>query len=153
MEASFQIGPQHQSGWWKAVREARKEYQGLDGLVTYWQKTTSSVRQDQPSEAVIESESTFEFRYESGEEVNSRRNFGFATGILNGLPGVASGTAIFLVGALKQSVGFVQIMFYGAAGAILCALLVLVTATVRFDQEHCWARSEPSPIGQRDRPR
>ena len=70
-EASFQIGPEPENGWWKAVREARKEYQGLEGPVTYWQKTTSRVRQDQPSDAVIESESAFDFRYDSGEQVRS----------------------------------------------------------------------------------
>ena len=75
-------------------------------------------------------------------DVTSRRNFGFATGILNGLPGAASGAAIFLVGALKQSVGIVQIMSYGAAAAILCAGFALVTAALRFDQEHCSARKE-----------
>jgi MFS family permease len=75
-------------------------------------------------------------------DVISRRNFGFATGILNGLPGGASGTAIFLAGVLKQSVGIVQIMFYGAVAASICALLVLVTTALRFDQEYALARAE-----------
>jgi MFS family permease len=75
-------------------------------------------------------------------DVVSRRNFGFATGVLNGLPGSATGTAILLAGTLKASVGIVRIMYCAAGAAIISALLVLVTATVRFDQEHYGDRGE-----------
>jgi uncharacterized protein len=69
--ASFHITQEPETGSWKAVREARKEYPGLEGSVTYWQKTTSRVHANQPSNAEIQSESVFDFRYASGEEIKS----------------------------------------------------------------------------------
>jgi predicted acyl esterase len=69
--ASFHITQEPETGWWQAIREAQKEYPGLNGPVTYWQKTTSRVHPDRPSDAAIESESTFDFRHESGEEIRS----------------------------------------------------------------------------------
>jgi hypothetical protein len=70
-EATFQIGPEAETGWWKAVRESWKEYPGVEGPVTYCQKTTSRIHQDRPSDAFIESESWLDYRYKSAENIKS----------------------------------------------------------------------------------
>jgi predicted acyl esterase len=70
-ESSFKIGPMGKIGWWEAVRENQKTYEGLEGPVTYWQKTTSRVAQDNPAEALVRSECSFDFRYSSEENIRS----------------------------------------------------------------------------------
>jgi putative CocE/NonD family hydrolase len=71
-EASFNIGSDPVSGQWSAVREARKTFPGLEGAVDYWQKTSSHIDPERPAEAIFESESAIRFRYDSGEEIESR---------------------------------------------------------------------------------
>jgi len=71
-EASFHIGETEQSGQWLAVREACKEVRGLEGKVTYWLKTSSRIRPDQPAQAEFQSESAMSFDYDSGEVIESR---------------------------------------------------------------------------------
>jgi MFS family permease len=69
-------------------------------------------------------------------DVTAKRNYGFATGVLNSFPGYVSGTAIFLAGALKESVGILKLMQWGALGATLMAVVLLAVVIRNFDREH-----------------
>ena len=70
--ATFTIGPDPHTGEWEAVRDTRTEFEGPEGMIEFWQRTTSRVHSARPAEAMVESESAFIFKYRSGEQIESR---------------------------------------------------------------------------------
>jgi MFS transporter, Spinster family, sphingosine-1-phosphate transporter len=63
-------------------------------------------------------------------DVTAERNYGFATGLLNCIGGIAGGAAMFLAGYWKQTVGMAALM--GWAGLATAVGAVVLLATTRF---------------------
>jgi MFS family permease len=68
-------------------------------------------------------------------DVVAPRNYGLAAGILNSVPGIASGTAVFVVGAMKSSLGITKLMAFAALAALGTGVLLLITAALRFERD------------------
>lgn len=71
--------------------------------------------------------------FASAYDVTSQRNTGLAAGVLNFCGGVAGGTAIFLAGAWKQSIGMRALVGWAALAAAACACCMLVVVARKFD--------------------
>ena len=65
-------------------------------------------------------------------DVSAPRNHGLAAGILNSIPGIASGTAVFAVGAVKESFDIADLMAFAALAASGAGLLLIITVAIRF---------------------
>ncbi len=68
-------------------------------------------------------------------DVVPARSRGMAAGMMNSIPGIASGTAVYMAGALKESFGLSRMVFYGAAAAIAGGLLLMVVTAARFARD------------------
>ncbi|MGH9627562.1 MAG: MFS transporter [Bryobacteraceae bacterium] len=75
-------------------------------------------------------------------DVISQRNYGFATGGLNLIGGVAGGIGIFLAGAWKDSIGLHGLIGWTAIGAAVAAAAMIVVASRSFaaDRERAGMR-------------
>jgi MFS family permease len=67
-------------------------------------------------------------------DVVARRNFGFATGLVNMIGGLGAGAAILLTGMLKQSMSISSLMMFGATAAMIMSVVLLIVIS-RFFQK------------------
>ncbi len=74
--------------------------------------------------------------YPAAYDVVDHRSYGFAVGVLNVFGGFAGGSAIFLAGLWKASIGIGALMNAAAAFAVAAAVLLIVTAHFRFAPAH-----------------
>ena len=68
-------------------------------------------------------------------DVVSRRNFGFATGLVNMIGGLGAGAAILLTGMLKQSMSISSLMLFGASASMFMSLVLLYVLTRHFTRQ------------------
>jgi MFS family permease len=61
---------------------------------------------------------------------------GLAAGVLNSIPGMASGTAVFLAGSLKESFGLAHLMSYGVTAAAAGGVLLVGVTKIHFAHDH-----------------
>jgi MFS family permease len=81
--------------------------------------------------------------FASAYDVISQRNYGLAAGTLNMLGGLAGGTAIFLAGKWKESIGIQTMMGWSAVAAALSAILMAFVVATAFERDR-----ERSGIGE-----
>jgi MFS family permease len=70
--------------------------------------------------------------YPATYDVVDRRNYGFAIGVLNLFGGLAGGSAIFLAGLWKASIGIGPLMTAAAVLGVMAAVMLLSVARLRF---------------------
>ena len=70
--------------------------------------------------------------YPAAYDVVDRRNYGFAIGVLNLFGGLAGGTAIFLAGLWKASLGIGPLMTAAAVFSVAAAAVLLSVSRLRF---------------------
>jgi putative CocE/NonD family hydrolase len=70
-DRSFEVYEDAENRETRAVLNINERYPGLEGWIEHRQRTTSRVCSADPAKALVESESTFHFRYDSGEEIQS----------------------------------------------------------------------------------
>ena len=73
--------------------------------------------------------------YASAYDVVSEENYGFSAGALNFCGGLAVGTAVFLAGLWKQSVGLAILMKWAALAAAVGACFLLLVAASAFQSD------------------
>jgi MFS family permease len=75
-------------------------------------------------------------------DVVSKRNYGLAAGILNAIPGLVSGSVVFVAGALRESFGITGIMRWVSITALVIALTLLMTVVRRFGRDRVALQAE-----------
>jgi MFS transporter, Spinster family, sphingosine-1-phosphate transporter len=73
--------------------------------------------------------------FAAGYDVIAKENYGLGAGALNLCGGLAGGTAVFLAGYFKQSVGIANLMFFASALAAASGILLIVIARFRFPKQ------------------
>ena len=76
-------------------------------------------------------------------DVIAERNYGFGAGALNLFGGAAGGTAVFLAGLWRRSVGIPALMGWAAALTALGAVALLAVSLRHFDADRARARNLP----------
>jgi hypothetical protein len=65
-------------------------------------------------------------------DVISKREYGFAAGVLNLVGGLAGGAGILAAGFWKTSLGIVSLMKWQAIASCACVILLLLVVVTRF---------------------
>jgi len=68
-------------------------------------------------------------------DVTAERNYGFATGVLNVIGGMAGAGATFFVGLWKQSIGMETMMGWAALATAVSAVALVSVAVFRFNED------------------
>jgi hypothetical protein len=68
-------------------------------------------------------------------DVIARENYGLGAGALNLCGGLAGGTAIFIAGYLKASVGIAPLMLAASAVSVASGILLIVITRFRFPNQ------------------
>ena len=84
--------------------------------------------------------------FASAYDVISERNYGAGAGVLNFCGGLSAGTAVFLAGAWKQTVGIPALVAGISLTAFCLAFVLIVVGTLRFEPEHGRARAHAGRI-------
>ena len=70
--------------------------------------------------------------FSAAYDVTEEQNYGISAGVLNGLPGIVSGSGIFLVGLWKESIGITTMMFWVSLASVIAAVFLLITTAIHF---------------------
>jgi MFS family permease len=68
-------------------------------------------------------------------DVIAERNYGFATGVLNLLGGIAGASGTFVVGLWRQSFGMETLMAWAASATVLAAFALGLVAALQFQRD------------------
>ena len=68
-------------------------------------------------------------------DVTTERNYGFATGVLNVIGGIAGAGATFLVGWWKHSIGIATMMGWAALATAIAGVMLVSVAALNFRRD------------------